>query len=191
MCVDILIRVFHAKLWLSGVEIDTRQMRNSWHNSNETKRLFVSRHWPPFFLKQGPTVVHRSPYRHTHTDIEAHRSLICHPNTARQTHSRPSESARRASNRSRRRKVGSRRACKDEDGWLHNSSECRHPADAWNFNPNLKRICCGLISFTGSLIFHIACERRWFRGIIDTTWILRGENMGQSIWYGEKYSRKP
>ena len=97
-----------------------------------------------FSFKQRNIITHKNTQ-----SIIAHQSLICHPNTVRQTHSLPWESAQRASSHSHHRKEGNRKAW--EDGWLHNSPcECSHPADVRNFSLNLKRICCGLISFTGT-----------------------------------------
>lgn len=78
--------------------------------------------------------------RQTHS-VMAYLSLICRPNTARQTHSRPWESAQIAWNRSRRRTEGNHRAWEDEDGRLHNSQSAGSTirrADVRHFNPHLK-----------------------------------------------------
>lgn len=73
--------------------------------------------------------------------VMAHLSPICRPSTARQTRSRPWESAQTAWNRSRRRTEGNRRAWEDEDGQLHNSQSAGSAirrADVRHFNPHLK-----------------------------------------------------
>lgn len=72
----------------------------------------------------------------------AHRSLICRPSTAHQTHSLLWGSAQTALSRSRHKTVGNHRAWGDKDGWWHKSSRSTSAvnlsAAVRNFHLNLK-----------------------------------------------------